>query len=111
VGHDDCPEPGPLVVVERSQLVVVVEDPTVLSGTRVLLPRVMPLRDHLASQGSPNPQGPVDPVVVESLDALEHDDVRVGPGTHTLAEHQHPRAPLGRHASQPLGDPHSSNRN
>ena len=27
--------------------------PTVPSGTSVLLPRVMPLRDHLASQGSP----------------------------------------------------------
>ena len=105
VGDDDRPEPVPLVVVERRQLVVMVEDPNGPLRHQGAAAAGHAAAGPLGQPGQPHPEGPVDPVVVEPLDALEHDDVRAGPGAHALAEHQHPRAPLRWHAGQPLGDP------
>jgi hypothetical protein len=53
MGQDGRPQARPLLIGQLLELLVSVEHPEVPSGTRVLEPRVMPLRDHLASHGSP----------------------------------------------------------
>ena len=101
---DDCPQFRLLLVAECLVLLEAVERGDCPLGNE----RVASLA-HAGPgpSGQPRqtkPQRTIDPVVIETFDALVHDHIGARPGSEALAEYEHLWSVLLRHSNQSLLD-------